>query len=379
MKSLFVGICGAAALCAQPFPVPAPAVSPFHYAPQASPVPSVAPAPFLDGRLIAAQVRANVNIAISGKDRDREERRYRDATRHLDKAEWDKAIEAFTAVLEVKGERQDGAYYWKAYALGKVGRREEAVALLNELEKASPKSRWLDDAKALRIELRQAAGQPLSTDIQNDEELKLIALNGLVDSSPERAIPALRELLKKSSSPRLKERALFVLAQSGSPQSREIIAMYAKGAGNPDLQLKAVEYLGTQGRENLPLLSEIYAGSTDSAIRRRVLRAYLHAREKDRLLEAAKGEADPDLRREAIMFLGSMRAEMELQQLYSSESKPELRRHILHGLMAAQSAKGLVEIARKETNPELKREAVQMLSNMKSKEATDYLMELISK
>jgi hypothetical protein len=47
--------------------------------------------------------------------------------------------------------------------------------------------------------------------------------------------------------------------------------------------------------------------------------------------------------------------------------------------MAAQSAKGLVEIARKETNPELKREAVQMLSNMKSKEATDYLMELISK
>ena len=45
--------------------------------------------------------------------------------------------------------------------------------------KTNPKSRWLDDAKALRVELRQASGQPVSADIQNDEELKLIALNGL--------------------------------------------------------------------------------------------------------------------------------------------------------------------------------------------------------
>jgi HEAT repeat protein len=79
------------------------------------------------------------------------------------------------------------------------------------------------------------------------------------------------------------------------------------------------------------------------------------------------------------MYLGSIRAEAELQQLYGSESDPEIRRQIIHGLMASQSAKGLVDIARKETNPELKREAVQMLSSMKTKEATDYLMELVSK
>jgi HEAT repeat protein len=374
MKSLFFIFCGVAALYAQPFPSPAPV-------PPNPPSPAPAPFVFVDGPLIAAQVKANVAQIMSMKDRTRgEERNYRDGTRYLDRGEWDKAVEAFTAAIEAKGERLDGAYYWKAYALGKVGKRDEAIALINELEKNSPKSRWLDDAKALRIELRQASGQPLAADIQNDEELKLIALNGLVDSAPDRAIPALRDLLKKSSSPRLKERALFVLAQSGTPQGREIIAQYAKGAGNPDLQLKAVEYLGMhRGKENLPLLAEIYSSNTDPAVRRRVLRAYMNAREKDRLLEAAKSEPDPDLRREAIMFLGAMRAEPELQQLYAAESKPELRRHILHGLMAAQSAKGIIEIARKETNPELKREAVQMLSNMRSKEATDYLMELINK
>ena len=385
MKSLVLSICGAAVLCAQPAPAPAPPNPPSPAAPAVAPEPDVFA--FVDGPMIAAQVRANIAsqvkaaTVLSMKDRDRgEERNYRNGTRYLDRAEWDKAIEAFSAAIEAKGERQDGAYYWKAYALGRAGKRDEAVALINELEKASPKSRWLDDAKALRIELRQASGQPLSADIQNDEELKLIALNGLVDTAPERAIPALRDLLSKGSSPRLKERALFVLAQSGTPQAREIIGQYAKGAGNPDLQLKAVEYLGMhRGKENLPLLAEIYSATSDTAIRKRVLRAYLNAREKDRLLEAAKGEPDPELRREAIMFLGAMRAEPELQQLYAAESKPELRRQILHGLMAAQSAKGLIEVARKETDPELKRQAVQMLSSMRSKEATDFLMELINK
>ena len=383
MKCLIVGVCGAAALCAQPVPPAAPA-----------PAPEPAPFVFVDGPLIAAQVQADVsarigaqiaaqvkaNVMIS-KDRVRdEERSYRDGTRHLDRGEWDQAVEDFSRAIEAKGERQDGAYYWKSYALAKVGRRDEAITLINELEKNNPKSRWLDDAKALRVELRQASGQPLSSDVQNDEELKLIALNGLVDTAPDRAIPALRDLLKKSSSPRLKERALFVLAQSGTPQGREIIAQYAKGAGNPDLQLKAVEYLGMhRGKENLPLLAEIYSSNTDPAVRRRVLRAYMHTREKDLLLQAAKSEQDVDLRREAIMFLGSMRAEAELVQLYSTETNPDLRRHIIRGLMASQSAKGLIEIARKETNPELKREAVQMLSNMKSKEATDFLMELLNK
>jgi HEAT repeat protein len=378
-------IIGAAAVAAQPVP-PVPPEAPVLAAP---PAPNVRPfpAPMPDVAAIVADAKSRAfafSFAQSRDMRDRDgrdaDRNYRDGSRSLDRGEWDKAAEQFSAVIDKKGERMDGAYYWKAYALGKMGKRDEAVNLINELEKTNPKSRWLDDAKALRVELRQASGQPVSADIQNDEELKLIALNGLVDTAPERAIPAVGDLLKKSSSPRLKERALFVLAQSRSPQARDILVQYAKGAGNPDLQLKAVDYLGMhKSKENTPLLADIYTSSSDPAIRRRILRAYMMTREKDRLLEAARSEQDMDLRREAIMYLGAIRAEAELQQMYSSETKPELRRQIIHAMMASQSAKGLVEIARKETNPELKREAVQMLSSMKTKEATDYLMELVSK
>lgn len=360
---------------APPVPPEAPARPPFEFSFAMPPIPPMPPmAPMLFS--FAPQIR-NKNERDQSR---KEEKGYRDGTRNLDRGEWEKAAENFSEAIEAKGSRIDGALYWKAYALGKLGRRDEATALIGELERMNPKSRWLEDAKALRVELRQAAGQPVSAEIQNDEELKLIALNGLMDSAPDRAIPALRDLLRKSTSPRLKERALFVLAQSGTPQSREILTQYAKGAGNPDLQLKAVEYLGqNRNRDNVALLAEIYSSNSDTAVRRRVLRAYLQSREKERLLEAARGEADPELRREAILFLGALRAEPELQQLYAAESKPELRRHILHGLREAQSVKGLIDAARKETDPELKREAVQMLSGMRSKEATDFLMELINK
>jgi hypothetical protein len=52
---------------------------------------------------------------------------------------------------------------------------------------------------------------------------------------------------------------------------------------------------------------------------------------------------------------------------------------MLHALRNQNAAKQLVDIARKETDPTLKQEAVRDLANMRSKEAQDYMMELLSK
>jgi tetratricopeptide (TPR) repeat protein len=389
MKS--VGLFGCVAMlmistaAAQPFFEPAPPLPPQDPAPAARPRPANAPNPpnpparrdvEVEVRGLDAEIRARVNANLrSNRDIGQV---YRNGTRFLDRGDWERAIEMFTQVIERRAEHVDGAYYWKAYALGKWGKRGEALAQLAELEKVNPKSRWLDDARALGVELRQASGQAVSADAQNDDELKLIALNGLVEVAPERAIPAVRDLMRKSTSPRLKERALFVLAQSNSPQAKEILAQFARGGGNPDVQLKAVEYLGMQ-KDNGQLLSEIYAANNDSAVRRRVLQAYMMSRDKDRIFQAARSEQDPELRREAISLLGGMKAEPELLQLYPSETNPDSKRRILHSLRGANSVKALIDIARKETSPELKKEAVQMLTSMHTREATDFLMELVNK
>jgi tetratricopeptide (TPR) repeat protein len=192
----------------------------------------------------------------------------------LDSGRYDSAVEAFDKVIAVNGKKIEGAMYWKAYALGRLGKRDEAIRTLEELQKKFPSSRWTSDAKALLVDVRQASGQPVSADVAGDEELKLIALNGLMMRDPESAIPLVEKLLTGSASPKLKERGLFVLAQSASPRAKTLLAEIAKGKGNPDLQLKALDYLGAFGSgPDVPLLVDVYKSTGDVDVKKRVIRS----------------------------------------------------------------------------------------------------------
>ena len=66
-----------------------------------------------------------------------------------------------------------------------------------------------------------------------------------------------------------------------------------------------------------------------------------------------------------------------LKAIYAADGSTEVRRDIINSIATHGRAATLVELARAEKDPALKREIVQKLSNMKSKEATDYLLELL--
>ena len=66
-----------------------------------------------------------------------------------------------------------------------------------------------------------------------------------------------------------------------------------------------------------------------------------------------------------------------LRTLYASESSPEVKKEIINALSGQRNAAALVDLARAEKDPAVKREIVSKLSVMKSKEATDYLIELL--
>jgi TolA-binding protein len=302
----------------------------------------------------------------------------------LENHNYERAVDAFDRVINSTdpSTRADGAYYWKAYALNKLGKRDEALAALSELSTKFPQSNWLNDANALKAEVQQAKGQPVSPENQADEDLKLYAINALINSDSERAVPLLEGLLSNPKmSPRLKERALFVLAQSRSDKAHDIVGRYAKGGSNPDLQLTAVQYLGTyRSKESRQLLSEVYGSNNDVNIKRAVLRSFEMSRDIDDLAKIAKSEQNADLRHEAIRELGMIRddqATVSLVSLYGSESDKTIKTEILNSLGNQQAVKQLVECARKETDPELKKVAVRRLSEMHSKEAMDYLMEIL--
>lgn len=328
------------------------------------------------GCMVAAQAVSAFQKAGAAQPvkRGAAERHYERGQRALDNQRWEEAVAAFTAAQD--GPRADAALYWKAWSLHRLGRRDEALAALETLRAAHPNSRWLKDADALQLEIRQAAGQSVSPESQADDELKLIALQGLMHSDPERALPLVEKLLAVAQSPRIKERALFVLANAQSPRARELLAQAARGGVNPDLQMKAITYLAVMGGdrdERLRLLSEIYAAHPDAAVRRAVLRGFMAAGARDRLAHAARSEADAALRKEAVQLLGAAGGIQELRQLYAAEKSPEIRRQIQRALMVGGDAEFVIQAARTEKDPELRRDAVRLLGAMGSANAAEAL------
>jgi hypothetical protein len=300
---------------------------------------------------------------------------YNQGQRNLDAHRYTDALEDFTQVASHEGPRADGAAYWKAYTLIKLGRKDEALAAIAELRKAHPQSRWLDDAKALEVE----AGKPVSPESESDEELKLIALNGLMQSDPDRALPLLENLLKGNQSPRVKKRVVYVLASSDSAKAQQLLQQVAKGQSNPDVQLAAIQYLG--GRRNDPakaqLLMEIYNSTADANIKRAILQSI--AGDHARVLQIARAEKNPELKIYAIRMLGGREEANTGDTLVAMypEGDQDVKNAIIDSLTNQRNAKALVQLAKAEKDPKQKQRIVERLAGMHSTEAADYLMELI--
>lgn len=164
--------------------------------------------------------------------------------------------------------------------------------------------------------MRRDAGQAVQPEVQSDEGLKLMALQTLQRSNPDRAIPMLEGILRETAAPRLKTRALFLLAQSDTPQARQLIAAVARGDASPELQERAIRYLGIRGTpETRTLLSDIYSASTDVNAKRRVLRAFTLAGDGESLVALARKETDPAMNREIVEKLSLMRNRLALDYL----------------------------------------------------------------
>lgn len=451
-QSLMVGALAAAPVLAQPAPNYFPQIAPIPQMPQIDIVPQDLDA--IMARANAGLARANAGLAVAqammgrsgmpfqSRNAARTDAEYDGGTRALDDHKYEDAIRHFDEVINGKSpsaaRARDGALYWKAYALNRLGRRDEALAALAVLRGDYPKSRWLNEAQVLEAEVKQGSGKPVSPAQETNEDLKLMAINGLMNADPDRALPLLEGILKGSSAPKVKDRALFVLTQNQSPRAQQILTQYAKGAGNPDLQMRAIRYIGMSGSsEAMQQLEGIYKASIDAEVKRQIMQSLMMSNGSDALLSIAKNEKDAELRGHAIQQLGVMRAGEPLSQLYATETSEENKVHILRslfmagaadkllgiarteknprlrdeairslamtqsaspeslaglyaaqtdtkakrqlvdGLFAGGNAKPMIELARKETDPEMKRYIVQRLSMMHSKEATDFMMELL--
>ena len=145
----------------------------------------------------------------------------------------------------------------------------------------------------------------------DDDELKIAALEALMSAPEERALPTIRRVLAGEHSDEVKEAALFVLAHMNSSEAGAIIVELAQGGGG-EVQEEAIRMLGING--DTEMLGDIYANG-DGEIREAVLEAYLIAGDVEAIQRIAEQARDNDEFEEAVEMLGAMGARAALRSL----------------------------------------------------------------
>jgi len=326
---------------------------------------------------LAAPAAAQTRYATSDSGGEQRSDAYREGQRALEREAWEDASRIFGKLVSGSGGETDAALYWKAYADWKRKLKQESLEGLRHLLSAYPKSAWADDAQALELEIRGGkAGK--NTPDTGDEELKLYALDGLMQVEPEKAVPVLEKLLAGNSSPRIKERALFVLSQSDSPRAREILLRTAKSGQPIALRCEAVKTLGIAGESDD--LAALAAIARDTAappeVREALIEAYLIADRPDELAGIAKSDPDPRIRAKAIDALGATDALPVLRQLWNTEKDPALRAKLLEAFGVAGDVDTLAKVARESSDPQIRRKAVEGLAISDKPEAGKTLRQL---
>ncbi len=298
-------------------------------------------------------------VALAALQSSEANQAYERGRKALDAGNWQAAIDEFERAGDDDA-LADAALYWQARAYSKIPDAKKALELVASLESRFPKSAWRDDAQVLAAEIRGGSARAASSD---DEDLKLMALNGLMQGDEEAAIPILEEFLQSEKSSRLRERALFVLAQSESEKAHAILATVARGERDPELQRQAIRYLGVHGSDRgLALLAELYRDLKSTEARATVLESFMIADDEKRLLDLARNEPDPELRRRAIQLLGTMDATAELWELYQREASQDVKEQMLQAFMVAGDEEHLLGVARdKRQSEELRGSAIQLL------------------
>jgi HEAT repeat protein len=206
----------------------------------------------------------------------------------------------------------------------------------------------------------------------DDEELALAALEGLMSQSPARALPILKKVLAGPQTKLVKQRALFVLSQIDSPEAQEILTQMSR---SPDAAMRseAIRNIGIGGNpKSLDALQAIY-NAGDADVKGEVLQAWLIAGRKEAVYQVALNAKTEDEASEAIRMLGAMGATDELRKL---GDRPNASRGLLQAYAISGDLESLRKIAEGSGEQSVRVEAVRNIGIIGSDAARTALREI---
>ena len=277
----------------------------------------------------------------------------------MNDSHWKEALEDFDKVHGADEKTMEQALYWKAYNLQKLDRNEESADACRALRRTYPKSSWngecaqlrankvyflhSDDMSHFQVDVDGLRAQTeglqeqaqlyadqareygnktpfvISTDgpgpkkytvytttVDPNDEIKLIALNSLMQQEPEKALPLLRAFLTSDKPVEVRRRAMFVLEQSRSPEAQKLLADMATSNKEPELQRAAVWALASHAKDHTAELVAIYKGSSDHEVKRAAASGLRSAFDTKDLIDLARAENDADMKRTLVNQISEM-------------------------------------------------------------------------
>jgi len=195
--------------------------------------------------LLAMPVQAAPRQGDGGEE---EAKALAEARDMIGRSEWQKAAERLRANLDrfPAGSQADASLYWYAFSLSKMGRLEQSLEACAALLAEHEASKWARDARALEAELEQRLGRLTYDDPEvrrsDDDELKIIALQGLFETNPQRALAIAADLVKPGSkaTPAVRTGALMMLGQVDDSRAVDLLLATARTGETPELRRTAI-------------------------------------------------------------------------------------------------------------------------------------------
>lgn len=294
------------------------------------------------------------------------------------------------------------ALYWRAWSLYRLGldRRsksdlDDALASIQQQRKSYPKAASEGDDLLTRIRSAQAnlgdsraAGavtdeakklQKPGPCVGADDEMRMAALQGLMNMNAQEALPILKQVLEQRDPCRegLRKQAVYMLSMRGGDDVVATLLDVARNDPSTEVQGDAVQWLSTtrSDRATAALDSILFFGR-DTELRTKAVYALSQVKTEragQALRRAAQDEKLPEeVRGQATYWLGASRlADLDFfRTLYKNTKSESVRGQIIQavvGLNSPEVTKWLLDMAKdKSLDAESRKNAIFWASQQKT-------------
>ncbi|HKH84603.1 MAG TPA: HEAT repeat domain-containing protein [Gemmatimonadales bacterium] len=220
-----------------------------------------------------------------------------------------------------------------------------------------------------------------------DPEVQRQAVFWLSQVNTDRAVEALDSILRFSKDPEVQDKAVFALSQQSRPAAQKALRTYAERGDVPeDAREKAIFWLGQSGSpDNATFLRSLYGRLKNEDLRKKIVfsLSQMGGTENGKwLLGIARDPAESiEMRKQALFWAGQGGVPIaELTALYASVSDQAMREQLVFVYSQRDEPAALdklIDIAKKDPNPELRKRALFWVGQSEDDRAVQALQDIL--